>query len=112
MLPTNCMLVVTHYAARGRGSDAPARQGLASGARFLCKKPLSGKVLTPPTQFVVRVGMPSSTLRVGPAARRTPGDAERPGRHSHGDRGNEVKTVRPMNLRRESGGDRRQVSNS
>src|SRR5262249_17934663 len=42
------------------------------------------------TPFVptLRVGMPSSTLRVGFSAGRSPRDAERPGRRSHAKRGN------------------------
>jgi hypothetical protein len=45
------------------------------------------RVSTPrprPLVPTLRVGMPSSTLRVGSSAGRGPGDAERPGRHSHG----------------------------
>jgi hypothetical protein len=39
--------------------------------------------------------LPSSTLCVAGSARRTPVDAERPGRHSHAERGNEGKRSRP-----------------
>ena len=41
----------------------------------------------------LRVGMPSATLGVAAFASAPPGDAERPGRHSHAERGNEGKTA-------------------
>ena len=43
---------------------------------------------------MLRVGMPSSTLRVVFEFDPAPGDAERPGRHSHAERGNEVSCYR------------------
>ncbi len=46
------------------------------------------------------VGMRSSTLRVvlGPRRGRAAEDAERPGRHSHAERGNEWKAVPPASV--------------
>src|SRR5262249_10615983 len=43
----------------------------------------------------LRVGMPSAMLCVARPAERTLGDAERPGQHSHAERGNEWKVKKP-----------------
>ena len=69
------------FSERGRGKT-PDQNGDFS---------LNATASPPSLVPTLRVGMPSSTLRAVRAARRNAGDAERPGMHSHAERGNEFK---------------------
>ena len=66
----------------------------------------------PPPRLVptLRVGMPSSTLRVVRVTGADGGDAERPRRHPHAERGDEGKRVSTPAVTVKHGGDRRGVS--
>src|SRR5262249_44698397 len=86
--------------------DAGPWEKFPEKARLLADLPAATAPLVP----TLRVGIPSSTLRVGPPAQRPPGDAERPGRHSHAERGNELNSILTMMFSRRCWGDRRGLS--
>ena len=104
----------TYLSISPRAGTLPGLQ-LPRNRGFAREKRDSSPISTgPPLRLVptLRVGMPSSTLRVVRVAGADGGDAERPGRHPHAERGNgggKGNGSRPA-VTVKHGGDRRGVS--
>ena len=98
--PTRMLLLVPCRVVERMSLPCPARQSTAQIGCGFAPGRLQGNfgdyslntTASPPSLVpTLRVGMQSSTLRIVRAARRHPGDAGRPGKHSRAERGNVFK---------------------